>query len=279
LDPLGLDVGVDTHIYYSGGKRYMHATFKVNRTGADAVPLVGWMADVVGGLTGEEIKDTETFEMDFLYPCDPRLARSIWSIWSIIGQTKNDLETIAAMGGLADKLQGVVDNSLALVQIVGLAVPGSGMVGNAIADAAIAGLNGLAEGKDAAGILADAAAAGAESALNRKADAIVGVFGGKAGKKATKDTLQGPPTKRGNAPIGSDGNQVELRHRGQKPDSPLDEMTRSEHRGPGNFKKNHENTGQHPSEIDRDAWNTQRRQYWRDEADSGRFDDMQPGGG
>jgi hypothetical protein len=94
------------------------------------------------------------------------------------------------------------------------------------------------------------------------------------GNKIPNDELKGPPPERGRAPIGEDGKPVELHHRGQKPDSPLDEMTRTDHRGEGNFSKNHENTGQSPSEIDRSAWKKEREDYWKGEWDSGRFDDM-----
>ena len=51
-------------------------------------------------------------------------------------------------------------------------------------------------------------------------------------------------------------------------------MTRTDHRGAGNFKKNHQNTGQKPSEIDRAQWQKEQKQYWREEYDSGRFDDF-----
>ena len=81
------------------------------------------------------------------------------------------------------------------------------------------------------------------------------------------------PSKRGNAPIGSDDHPIELHHRNQTPDSPLDEMTRTEHRGKGNFKKNHSNIGQQASKIDRKAWKKKQSNYWKNEWDSGRFDD------
>jgi RHS repeat-associated protein len=93
-------------------------------------------------------------------------------------------------------------------------------------------------------------------------------------QKLPNDQLQGPPSKRGNAPIGEDGNPVELHHEGQKPDSPLKELTKTDHRGGDNFKKNHENTGQEPSEIDRRQWNRERRDYWNKEWDAGRFEDL-----
>ena len=91
------------------------------------------------------------------------------------------------------------------------------------------------------------------------------------GRKLPNDRLTAPPPSRGRPPTGDDGNPVELHHRGQKPDSPLDEMTRTEHRGEGNFSKNHSNTGQEPSAIDRAEFRKERQQYWEQEWDSGRF--------
>jgi YD repeat-containing protein len=92
------------------------------------------------------------------------------------------------------------------------------------------------------------------------------------GRKLPDDRIIGPPRERGLAPVGDDGSPVELHHRGQRQDSPLDEMTRTEHRGPGNFGANHDNTGQSPSQIDRELFNTERRSYWSREWDSGRFE-------
>jgi len=89
------------------------------------------------------------------------------------------------------------------------------------------------------------------------------------------EELEAPPSKRGNAPIGADGIPIELHHDGQEPDSPLIEYTREEHRGQGNFKKNHPNTGQEPSKIDRKEWKKQQKDYWKKEWDEGRFDDLQ----
>jgi RHS repeat-associated protein len=95
------------------------------------------------------------------------------------------------------------------------------------------------------------------------------------GSKIPNDKLTAPPRKRGDPPKGDDGHSVELHHRGQKPDSPLDEMTRTEHRGKGNFGKNHSNTGQSPSEVDHgSAWDKQRFEYWAREWDSGRFEGL-----
>lgn len=95
-----------------------------------------------------------------------------------------------------------------------------------------------------------------------------------AGKKIPNCELCGPPNKRGNAPIGKDGHPVELHHRNQNPKGPLDEMTRTDHRLGDNFKKNHSNTGQNASQIDRSAWRKEQKDYWKNEWDSGRFDGM-----
>ncbi|WP_379554153.1 RHS repeat-associated core domain-containing protein [Qipengyuania sp. DGS5-3] len=103
---------------------------------------------------------------------------------------------------------------------------------------------------------------------------FVGQAFSRVGKRISNRSLKAGPKKRGSAPIGKDGHPIELHHRGQKPDSPIDEMTRTDHRGKGNFSKNHQNTGKHPSKIDRDEFNRKREQYWKDQYDSGRFDNL-----
>jgi len=70
----------------------------------------------------------------------------------------------------------------------------------------------------------------------------------------------------GKAPIGKDGNPVELHHEGQSSEAELREVTQTEHRGGDNFQKNHTNTGQKPSQIDRSEFQQQRKQYWKDKA-------------
>jgi A nuclease of the HNH/ENDO VII superfamily with conserved LHH len=82
---------------------------------------------------------------------------------------------------------------------------------------------------------------------------------GRGGKKIPNSELVAPPRERGLAPTGKDGKPVELHHNGQRPDSPLDEMTATDHRGAGNFSRNHSNTGQSPSKIDRGAWKKEQR--------------------
>jgi RHS repeat-associated protein len=70
----------------------------------------------------------------------------------------------------------------------------------------------------------------------------------------------------GKAPVGKDGKPVELHHEGQTSEGDLKEMTQSDHRGGENFSKNHPNTGQEPSQIDRSKFKQQREQYWKDKA-------------
>ena len=70
----------------------------------------------------------------------------------------------------------------------------------------------------------------------------------------------------GKAPIGKDGKPVELHHEGQANKGPLKEMTRTDHRTGDNFKKNHPNTGQQPSQVNRTQFKQQREQYWKDKA-------------
>ena len=71
---------------------------------------------------------------------------------------------------------------------------------------------------------------------------------------------------KGKAPVGKDGKPVELHHEGQTTEGNLKEMTQTEHRGGENFKNNHPNTGQQPSQIDRSKFKQQREQYWKDKA-------------
>jgi hypothetical protein len=95
------------------------------------------------------------------------------------------------------------------------------------------------------------------------------------GNRIDPSKISAPPPARGRAPIGNDGKPIELHHTDQAAGnaSPLDEMTRTEHRGAGNFKKNHPNTGQSGSTVDRAEFDDIREQHWEQEWDSGRFDE------
>lgn len=64
--------------------------------------------------------------------------------------------------------------------------------------------------------------------------------------------------KEGKAPYGSDGQQVNLHHIGQKSDSPLAELTNTEHKQ--NDGVLHDKTKS--SEIERPVFRTERQQYW-----------------
>ena len=67
--------------------------------------------------------------------------------------------------------------------------------------------------------------------------------------------------KRGRAPKDGDGKPVELHHKDQKPEGPLLEMTQKEHRGAGNYNRNHPQGNRHPSRINRNEANRQREEY------------------
>lgn len=90
--------------------------------------------------------------------------------------------------------------------------------------------------------------------------------------KLPNDRITGPPSRRGGAPIGDDGHPVEIHHEEQSPNSLKTEMTRTDHRLGENYTKNHPNTGQQPSLIDRNEFARERRDYWSQEWDSGKFD-------
>lgn len=68
----------------------------------------------------------------------------------------------------------------------------------------------------------------------------------------------------GLSPITKTGETVELHHIGQKADSPLAELTTQEHRGKGNDTILHDK--QKPSEIDREAFKTEREEHWESRA-------------
>ncbi len=95
------------------------------------------------------------------------------------------------------------------------------------------------------------------------------------GKRVDPSKILAPPPARGLSPIGIDGKPIELHHIDQTAGnaSPLDEMTRTEHRGAGNYKANHPNTGQSASTVDRAEFDKMREEHWQQEWDSGRFDD------
>lgn len=62
-------------------------------------------------------------------------------------------------------------------------------------------------------------------------------------------------------PYAPNGEKIELHHIGQHDDSPLAELTTSEHRGKGNDAILHDKTKE--SEIDRADFNDNRKEYWK----------------
>lgn len=63
------------------------------------------------------------------------------------------------------------------------------------------------------------------------------------------------------SPINKNGETVELHHVGQKSDSPLAELTKSEHIRNGNYSVLHD-TQKAESEINRNDFNKEKRDYW-----------------
>jgi hypothetical protein len=69
----------------------------------------------------------------------------------------------------------------------------------------------------------------------------------------------------GRAPLDAQGRPIELHHIGQKPDSPLAELSRAEHREGGNDNVLHNK--QKESEIDREDFGKERQGYWKARAE------------
>ncbi|WP_374248153.1 HNH/ENDO VII family nuclease [Gordonia sp. ABSL49_1] len=67
--------------------------------------------------------------------------------------------------------------------------------------------------------------------------------------------------KRGNAPIGHDGNPLNLHHIGQRDNSPIVELTQQVHKE--NHGLLHINPSSTPSGINRSAFDSWRGRYWR----------------
>lgn len=71
--------------------------------------------------------------------------------------------------------------------------------------------------------------------------------------------------KDGRPPLDANGRQIELHHIGQKQDSPLAELTGTEHRGNGNDNILHNKLKE--SEIDRTDFSKEREAYWKARAE------------
>jgi hypothetical protein len=71
-----------------------------------------------------------------------------------------------------------------------------------------------------------------------------------------------PPSIKPLAPIGSDGRPIQLHHIGQMEDSPLAELTFSEHRQHGNHTILHDNSSATRVHYEGNDWTSQRNGYW-----------------
>ncbi|WP_282937683.1 HNH/ENDO VII family nuclease [Paenibacillus sp. RC67] len=74
--------------------------------------------------------------------------------------------------------------------------------------------------------------------------------------------------KRGLSPITTNGEIVELHHIGQRADSPLAELSRSEHRGGGNDSILHDKTIATQVHGEGNNWSSEKTQYWKSRVSS-----------
>ena len=89
--------------------------------------------------------------------------------------------------------------------------------------------------------------------------------------KRLPEELLDPPSARGKAPtVKQDNTPVEIHHVGQDPNGPFEEMDWKTHRGKGNDIVNHPNKGK-PSKVDRTQFNRDKKHYWENEWDRGRW--------
>jgi RHS repeat-associated protein len=80
-----------------------------------------------------------------------------------------------------------------------------------------------------------------------------------------------PPQNPGNAPISNkDGRPIEIHHSDQNPQGSFYDMHPSDHRYGENYQKNHPNYNE-PSKIDRKQFRNDKREYWENEWDNGRW--------
>jgi hypothetical protein len=113
-----------------------------------------------------------------------------------------------------------------------------GEVGGAILDlSGVGAIVGIPVNIVSAGVIAHGVTTGLVAGVHLANDAS------QSGGKPYKDTPENKEKmQQGKAPTGHDGHPVEIHHPGQT-NGPGKEMTRTDHRGKGNFKKNHPNTG------------------------------------
>ena len=94
------------------------------------------------------------------------------------------------------------------------------------------------------------------------------------GGKIPRSELKYRPSYRGGAPYGLDGKGIELHHPNAQKPLEVREMGRDSHRGKGNKKQNHPEPWEGMSAGDRSAYDAERRLYWEQEWDSGRFEGL-----
>ena len=194
-------------------------------------------------------------------------ANAIWSNHMIGGAGRDLGKETAANKDSYESGQTAGDVISAVAGVVETAYGAVTAVGGVVATPATGGASLLVS---AEGVTV--AALGVNTFLNAK-DNLVKSEGDnlQGGNRVSDDKIKSPPSKRGNSPTGEDGHPIELHHRDQTPDGPIDEMTRTDHRGGGNYKKNHQNTGESSSQISRSDFAKQRKDHWKKEWDNGRF--------
>ena len=96
------------------------------------------------------------------------------------------------------------------------------------------------------------------------------------GKRIDNTQIKYAPDKRGNAPIGEDGHPIELHHTDQSAgnSSPLNEMTRTDHRLGDNYRQNHTNTGGSESTVDRNEFKSIKRKHFTSEFEKGSYNNL-----
>jgi len=73
------------------------------------------------------------------------------------------------------------------------------------------------------------------------------------------ERLNGRPPR---SPIYNNGDVIELHHIGQKSDSPLAQLTATEHRGASSNSILHNTSGGHISTIDRNVFGAEKQAHW-----------------
>jgi hypothetical protein len=159
-----------------------------------------------------------------------------------------------AVGDAVSTVQGTAE------ALFGGGVEGAGLVLDATGAGAVLGVPLNVAG---AGIIAHGTTTAVVSSVHLSQDSKQGSGSSSSTHENTQENID--KMDKGNAPTGNDGHPVEVHHEGQV-DGQLTPMTRTDHRLGANFKKNHSNTGQQKSQINRAEFAKQRKQLWKDQA-------------